>query len=227
MYEMRKNNQSKTSSFFGSQVMVNLSAVLTKLSDAGSESTTLTLNWAVLHMLMYPKTQERVHDELDNISKAQVPLASERHNTPFIEAVLHDEVQRKGNLFTLSVQPAAHGGFFMPKGTMVILHLREEKRREEQYYFTNPETFDPNRYLHEGHFKPHPKVIPFVNLALGAACLENGIRCVLHHDQDKMRKEDERVLLNDKFIASFLTGPQPSKVKFESRLQLRKFTVRA
>ena len=45
----------------------NLKVTLFDLFLAGSETTSTTLNWAVLYMLRYPEVQARVQEELDTV----------------------------------------------------------------------------------------------------------------------------------------------------------------
>jgi len=96
---------------------INLTNVLVDLFLAGSETTSTTLNWAFLHMILNPNIQEKVrfflskrkfkatnikvHQELDEVfGKGVTPSSSLRGKTPYTEAVLH-EVQRLGNILTL------------------------------------------------------------------------------------------------------------------------------
>ena len=45
----------------------NLKVTLFDLFLAGSETTSTTLNWAVLYMVRYPEIQAKVQEELDTV----------------------------------------------------------------------------------------------------------------------------------------------------------------
>ena len=48
------------SSFFGKEGMLNLENVLVDLFIAGSETTSTTLNWGMLYMILNPEIQKKV-----------------------------------------------------------------------------------------------------------------------------------------------------------------------
>jgi len=223
--KMRQNVSNPLSSFHGSQGDANFKAVLFDLFIAGSDTTSVTLNWAILFMIMHPDIQKKVHQELDGVfGKGHTPTASERHKTPYIEAVLQ-EVQRKGNILNIATlhkagADATIGGYFIPKGTVIYPHLGEIFRNEA--YFPNPENFDPNRYLENGVFKPNPKLVPF---GIGRRrCLgETLARMELYMfftgimSRFELKKEDESIVLDDTPTNNFVLSPKPFKVKFLPR----------
>ena len=45
----------------------NLKVTLFDLFLAGSETTSTTLNWAVLYMVRYPEVQAKIQEELDTV----------------------------------------------------------------------------------------------------------------------------------------------------------------
>ncbi len=94
-----------------------------------------------------------------------MPTISDRTETPYTEAVIH-EVHRCANIGPLGVTHCAvadsylGGKYFTPKDTNVILNSGHVMEDPEE--FPDPHTFDPSRLLtREGKFEPHPMVIPF------------------------------------------------------------------
>lgn len=68
-----------------------MQVVLSDLFLAGSETTGKSLEWATLFMILYPKVQEKVQQELDTIVGAQSEVsASHRSKLPYTEATLHE-----------------------------------------------------------------------------------------------------------------------------------------
>ena len=82
---------------------------------AGSETTSTTLNWAVLYMVRYPEIQAKVQEELDTVVGTdrydyiqhislnaiiifiRMPTVSDKQNLPFTEATIM-EIQRHSNI---------------------------------------------------------------------------------------------------------------------------------
>jgi len=223
--EIKLNQSNPSSSFYDRQGLANFKATLFDLFIAGSDTITVSLNWAIFFMLMYPDIQEKVHQELDRVfGKGNTPMASERHNTPYIEAVLH-EVQRKGNISNIATHhkagsDATVGGYFIPKGTLIFLHLGEVFRNET--FFPNASMFDPDRYLVNGVFKPHPKLIPFGigrRRCLGEplAKMELYMFFTAILSRFTLRKEDHGSVLDEAPTSNFISSPQPFKVRFLPR----------
>jgi len=154
------------SSFYGKVGELNLISDVVDLFFAGAETTTSTLNWTLYFMVKYPDVQKRVQEELDSvIGRNRSPTLSDRDMTPYTEAVLL-EVQRRGNVLPLAVPHASSqtrtskiGEFDIPPNTDVMLCIGEVYNDPE--VFENPDQFDPERYLVDGKFRAHPKVIPF------------------------------------------------------------------
>ena len=116
---------------------------------AGSDTITTTLNWAMLYMILYPDIQKKVREELNaNIGSRNTKM-SDRNQTPYTEAVLH-EIHRKGSIaatsiFHNSTQLLSAGDYQICKDTLIIPMLR--KIMHDPEYFHEPDRFDPERYL--------------------------------------------------------------------------------
>ncbi len=153
-------------SFLGKEGQSNMVNVIIDLFIAGSETTSTTLHWAMLYMILNPDIQRKVQDELDEVfGKGHQPTTSDRAKTPYTEAVIH-EVQRLGNVAYRAIPHSAEkdcylsSGHFIPKNTMILCHL--ESLMKDPEVFPEPDKFDPVRYLDsKGNFKPHPRVVPF------------------------------------------------------------------
>ena len=60
-------NGNKHASFYGEKGLQSLEIVLVDLFVAGSDTTSLTINWTILYLLHYPGVQAKVHAELDRV----------------------------------------------------------------------------------------------------------------------------------------------------------------
>ena len=81
---------------------LNLMNVLFDLFLAGADTTSITLDWAMLYMILNPDVQAKVREELDQNIGSKKAKMSEKIKTPYTEATIH-EIQRKANILPLSV----------------------------------------------------------------------------------------------------------------------------
>ncbi|KAJ6662585.1 hypothetical protein lerEdw1_011722 [Lerista edwardsae] len=106
----------------------NLISSTLDLFFAGTETTSTTLRWALLYMVVYPEIQARVQSEIDSaIGQSRQPRMEDRDSMPYTNAVVH-EVQRISNIVPFGVPRKATNdtelaGFRVPKGTAVFINL--------------------------------------------------------------------------------------------------------
>uniref|UniRef100_A0A8C9SZX7 Cytochrome P450 2J2-like n=1 Tax=Scleropages formosus TaxID=113540 RepID=A0A8C9SZX7_SCLFO len=143
----------------------NLCSCTLDLFAAGTETTSATLNWALLYMIKYPEIQEKVQAEIDKVLGPSHPATmADRANMPYTDAVIH-EIQRMGNIIPLNVPRMAVkdttiGGYTIPKGTMVMGTLQSVLFDESEW--EAPFTFNPGHFLdEEGKFKRRDAFLPF------------------------------------------------------------------
>ncbi|KAI9572270.1 cytochrome P450 [Boletus coccyginus] len=105
----------------------------------------------VLSMVLYPDAQRRAMAEIDEVvAMDRLPDFEDRSSLPYVEAVLR-EVWRWRPITPLGVphattQPDVYRGYYIPKGTMVLLNIWAITRSEKYH---NPEAFIPERFLSE------------------------------------------------------------------------------
>ncbi|XP_066298657.1 cytochrome P450 2U1-like [Branchiostoma lanceolatum] len=139
--------------------------VLFDLFIAGAETTSTTLYWAFLHMILNPDIQGKVQEEIHSVlGHDQPPSTAHRAQMPYTEAVL-TEVARIGTILPNSV---VHGtsrdtsihGYHIPGGTTVLPNIWSVHHDPE--HFPNPGKFDPGRFLDaRGQYRRDEHVIPF------------------------------------------------------------------
>ncbi|KAL2089583.1 hypothetical protein ACEWY4_014271 [Coilia grayii] len=132
---------------------------------AGTETTTITLRWALLYLIKYPHIQEKVHAEIDLvIGQSRQPSMDDRPNMPYTDAVIH-EVQRLGNIVPLNglrmaAKDTTLGGYFIPKGTTLMPILTSVLYDQSEW--ETPEQFNPCHFLDsEGKFRRRDAFMPF------------------------------------------------------------------
>ncbi|NXE53569.1 CP2DH protein, partial [Casuarius casuarius] len=143
----------------------NLRLVTADLFAAGSETTSTTLRWAFLYMLLHPEIQNKVQAEIDKvIGRERSPTMEDQVNMPYTNAVIH-EVQRYGDVTPLGLPHMTYRdiefqGFFIPKGTTVITNLTSVLKDEAVW--EKPNQFYPEHFLDvNGQFVKREAFMPF------------------------------------------------------------------
>ncbi|KAI4892531.1 hypothetical protein NFI96_024700 [Prochilodus magdalenae] len=133
--------------------------------EAGTETLTTTIRWALLFLIKYPEIQKKVHAEIDKvIGQSRHPNLSDRPNMPYTDAIIH-ETQRMGNILPLGFPRRASkdvtlGRYFIPKGTTVNTNLSSVLSDKNEW--ETPDTFNPGHFLdEEGQFRKRDAFLPF------------------------------------------------------------------
>ncbi|XP_018114301.1 cytochrome P450 2D15-like [Xenopus laevis] len=135
------------------------------LFSAGTETTTTTLRWALLYMLLYPEVQRKVQEEIDQvIGRNRKPAMLDVLNMPYTNAVIH-EIQRCGAVLPLTLPHMAYRdteiqGYFIPKGMVVMINLFSVLKDERVW--KKPYQFYPEHFLDEERkFVKKEAFVPF------------------------------------------------------------------
>ncbi|XP_009577930.1 PREDICTED: cytochrome P450 2D17 [Fulmarus glacialis] len=159
--EMEKGKAAEESGFNYN----NLRLVTADLFAAGSETTSTTLRWAFLYMLLHPEIQSKVQAEIDKvIGRERSPTMADQVSMPYTNAVIH-EVQRYGDVVPIGLPHMTYRdtelqGFFIPKGTTIITNLSSVLKDEAVW--EKPNEFYPEHFLDaNGQFVKPEAFLPF------------------------------------------------------------------
>ncbi|XP_051016041.1 cytochrome P450 2D3-like [Acomys russatus] len=159
--EMEKAKGKPESSFNDA----NLRLVVSDLFGAGIVTTSTTLSWALLLMILHPDVQRRVQQEIDEVlGQARHPEMADQGRMPYTNAVIH-EVQRFADIVPLNLPHLTSRDievqdFHIPKGTMLITNLSSVLKDETVW--EKPLHFHPEHFLDaQGHFVKHEAFMPF------------------------------------------------------------------
>ncbi|EGW10675.1 Cytochrome P450 2D20 [Cricetulus griseus] len=143
----------------------NLHLVVADLFTAGVVTTSTTLSWALLLMILHPDVQSRVQQEIDDvIGQVRRPEMADQARMPYTNAVIH-EVQRFGDIVPLNVphmtsRDVEIQGFLIPKGTTLLTNLSSVLKDETVW--EKPLHFHPEHFLDaQGRFVKHEAFMPF------------------------------------------------------------------
>ncbi|NXS09716.1 CP2CJ protein, partial [Neodrepanis coruscans] len=159
--KMQEEKDHRNSSFY----MKNLITTAFDLFLAGTETTSTTLRYGLLLLLKYPKIQEKVQEEIDQvIGRSRKPCVADRTQMPYTDAVVH-EIQRFISLVPLSLphtvtKDTCFREYVIPKGTAVFPVLSSVLHDSKE--FANPCEFNPEHFLNkDGTFKKSNFFMPF------------------------------------------------------------------
>uniref|UniRef100_A0A8C4VA10 Uncharacterized protein n=1 Tax=Falco tinnunculus TaxID=100819 RepID=A0A8C4VA10_FALTI len=143
----------------------NLVYVINDLFLGGSETSSTTLYWGLLYMVVNPDIQEKVQKELDAVlGPSRLICYEDRRKLPYTNAVVH-EIQRFSNIVfvgmpRMCVRDTTLLGFPVKKGTIVMPNIASVLYDPEQW--ETPRQFNPGHFLDkEGNFIPREAFLPF------------------------------------------------------------------
>uniref|UniRef100_A0A8C5VP89 Cytochrome P450 2D6 n=1 Tax=Microcebus murinus TaxID=30608 RepID=A0A8C5VP89_MICMU len=143
----------------------NLRLVVADLFSAGMETSSTTLAWALLLMILHPDVQRRVQQEIDEvIGQVRRPEMGDQAHMPYTTAVIH-EVQRFADIIPMGVPHMTSRdievkGFLIPKGTTLFINLSSVLKDEAVW--EKPFRFHPEHFLDsQGRFVKPEAFLPF------------------------------------------------------------------
>ncbi|KAG6860651.1 hypothetical protein C0995_009016 [Termitomyces sp. Mi166 len=119
--------------------------------SAGAETTSSTLSFFLLAMVLHPECQAKAQKEIEAvIGPDRLPDFADRENLPYVECILQETVRRWNHAAPTgiprkNVEDDVYNGMFIPKGSTIITNFRAMTLDESIYQ--DPTTFDPSRFL--------------------------------------------------------------------------------
>ncbi|XP_072036991.1 cytochrome P450 2U1-like [Amphiura filiformis] len=143
----------------------SLTVTIKQMFIAGTDTTALTLRWAMLYMALNPTIQKNVHDEIDEaVGRNRLPKLADKPNLQYAQAVLL-EIQRMASISRFGVPHACTKtttvrGFTIPEGFIVVSNLWAVHRDPDLW--PEPWKFKPERFLdNKGQVVNRDELIPF------------------------------------------------------------------
>uniref|UniRef100_A0A0W0EW69 Putative cytochrome P450 n=1 Tax=Moniliophthora roreri TaxID=221103 RepID=A0A0W0EW69_MONRR len=145
---------------FNEEDLEDIKGAAATVFAAGEDTSFATLTIFFLVMILHPEYQERAHQEIISVvGKNRLPEYRDRDSLPFVECILQ-ETLRWHPVAPLGVPHRSladdmYKGMLIPKGAIMIPNIYGMSRDKNVY--SNPEAFDPARFLPapEGKGEPH------------------------------------------------------------------------
>jgi len=124
--------------------------LLQDLINGGTDTSTMTVEWAISELLKQPQLLQKATEELDRvIGRDRWVEEDDIPNLPYIDAI-GKEVMRLHPVATLlaphlSIEDCKVAGYDIPKGTTVFVNVWSMGR--DPRYWEEPEKFLPERFL--------------------------------------------------------------------------------
>ncbi|XP_022102205.1 cytochrome P450 2D27-like [Acanthaster planci] len=143
----------------------NLTWVIGDLFAVGTETTALTLRWALLYMVTHTNVQQKVQQELDEVvGRTRLPSLEERPRLNYTHAVIN-EIQRVRYIAAITVPRATTedtklNGYDIPKGTTIMPVMWAVMH--DPKVWPHPDEFQPERFLDDrGQYHKPEHFLPY------------------------------------------------------------------
>jgi cytochrome P450 len=117
---------------------------------AGHETTAITLTWTWYLLSKHPDVLHRMQDEVDAVLGGRTPTIADLHKMPYTLQVFEESMRLYPSapiIPRLTLEDTTLGGYFLPRGTRVLVNLFNIHRHPE--FWSDPERFDPERFTPE------------------------------------------------------------------------------
>uniref|UniRef100_A0A1B6KG18 Cytochrome P450 n=1 Tax=Graphocephala atropunctata TaxID=36148 RepID=A0A1B6KG18_9HEMI len=221
LIEMDRNKGNPDSLFIDEDLLM----IGTDLFAAGSETTSGSIEFVLLYMILYPEMQEKMQEEIDRVLRGRKPVFEDRTNLHYTMAVLN-EVERLNsvvptNIPHLCTKDTTFGGYFIPKGALISMNFR--CFGYDTKYWKDPEEFNPQRFLNADGQYTRPSIMPTFGLGqrtcVGEMMARNTIFLFITTFFEKFSislppGEPEP---STEPLPGFTTAPRPFKINVKSR----------
>ncbi|XP_053553863.1 cytochrome P450 1B1-like [Bombina bombina] len=125
---------------------------VTDLLGAGQDTVSTALSWIILMLIKYPHIQCKLQEEIDLVvGEGRLPSAEDKVRLPYVVAFIY-ETMRFTSFVPVTIPHSTTSdviidGFYIPKDTVVFVNQWSVNHDEDKW--TNPEVFEPERFLDE------------------------------------------------------------------------------
>ena len=129
---------------------------------AASETTSTTLGWVWMLLLLHPRWHDAVCDEVDEVLGGRPVTAAELPRLRVIQMVIHETLRLYPAIWQTPrtvVCETRLGGFLIPAQSLVMISPYVVQRHEG--YWADPDSFEPERFR-DPAMVDHPAYVPFL-----------------------------------------------------------------
>ncbi|KAI1707807.1 cytochrome p450 domain-containing protein [Ditylenchus destructor] len=198
----------------------------TELWNGGQETTSTTISFGILYLLLDVDVQSKMQQELDSVvAPDEKVINAHKSRLPYTNAVIN-EIQRLSNLmpqnfYRRTMRDVELNGYTLPKYTTVVPQISCVLLDEK--IFPEPNRFKPERFLDEnGQLLKIEQLIPFSigkRICLGESLARMKLFLFIANifHTFKIRPVDPLNPPTTEKIPGFTVRPTPYKVRIELR----------
>jgi cytochrome P450 len=142
-----------------------LTIIIMDLFAAGSETSSTTLRWAVLFLVLHPEAQRRCQAELDRLGPARTPSLEDMSSLVYCQATVLEVLRlgctAPGTLPHKTLSDLTIAGFTFPAGQILVGNFMST--HSDPQLWDKPEQFSPDRFLDDSEtgLRETPHFFPF------------------------------------------------------------------
>ncbi|GKZ14279.1 cytochrome P450 [Haladaptatus sp. T7] len=117
---------------------------------AGHETTALALTYCLYLLSNHPRVRRKLNDELDSVLDGDAPTMADLRALDYTDKIVTEALRRYPPAYVVfreTKQDVILGGYTIPEGTS--LTLPQFVIQNDDRWFDDPETFDPDRWTPE------------------------------------------------------------------------------
>ncbi|XP_026578935.1 cytochrome P450 2J2-like isoform X1 [Pseudonaja textilis] len=143
----------------------NLAQCIYDFFGAGTDTSFVSMKWALILLAKHPDIQEKVKKEIEDVFGFSRSISyQDKKKLPYTNAVIHEMQRAKYALLfgvpRRSTKDVKMRGYHIPKGTFIVPDLRSVLLDPEQW--ETPEKFNPNHFLDkDGKFVEREEFLAF------------------------------------------------------------------
>ncbi|CAL9135855.1 unnamed protein product [Musa acuminata var. zebrina] len=196
---------------------VNIKGFISDMFIAGTDTSSIIIEWALAEMLRNPTILQRVQDEMDQVIGKNRRLAeSDIPNLPYLRAICKEALRLHPStplsLPHYTFEACEVDGYHIPPNTRLIVNVWAIGRDPDVW--EHPLEFKPERFLSGRTAKIEPlgndfELIPFgagrricVGMHAGLIMLQYGLGSLLHSFHWKLADDVEELDMKEKFGAA-------------------------
>ncbi|XP_008789234.2 flavonoid 3',5'-hydroxylase-like [Phoenix dactylifera] len=150
---------------------VNIKGLIVDMFIAGTDTSSITIEWAFTELLKNPSKLKRAQLELDEvIGRDRMLEESDIPKLPYLQAICKEVLRKHAttplNLPHISNQPCEIDGYYIPEGTRLLVNIYAIGRDPDVW--ENPLEFNPERFLSGNIAKIDVKGTDFELIPFGA-----------------------------------------------------------
>ncbi|KUJ13355.1 cytochrome P450 [Mollisia scopiformis] len=216
------------------------------LVEAGSETTSTTLNNFILAMTLFPDVVKKAQEEIDRVvGNQRLPEYEDEKDLPYIRALVKETLRwravNKFGMMHATSEDDWYEGYFIPKGSVAVLNWWAIHMNPDLH--PNPEVFDPTRYLNKllsaaeyvnandpysrDHFTygAGRRVCPGIHVAEKSLYI-NMVRTLWGFNITKKKGPNGPIEPDTRMIRGFLSVPYPFECSIIPRSEIHVATIK-